>query len=117
MAFVFMGKGVRELQEGNLVSITAIPGAPHVDALGLYPTVETLLAQLVLLVLFVFAVVKTFWPKRSVALPTMPADPTATALVEAQLAELRAAQDVLADRIRALEGTLARETSESRHSD
>jgi len=116
MAFVFMGKGIRELQEGNLVSITIIPGAPHVDALGLYPTVESLLAQMVLLVLFVFAVVKTFWPKRSVALPTMSADPTATALVEAQLAEMRAAQDALQQRIKALEAAL-RETSSSRADD
>jgi high-affinity iron transporter len=117
MAFVFMGKGIRELQEGNLLSITLIPGAPHVDALGLYPTVETLLAQLVLLVLFVFAILKTFWPKRSVALPTMPSDPTATALVEAQLAEMRVAQDELRAKVKALEATLARETSDSRADD
>jgi high-affinity iron transporter len=114
MAFVFMGKGVRELQEGNAVSITIIPGAPHVEMLGLYPTVETLLAQLVLVVLFVIALVQTFWPKRAVALPTMPADPTATALVEAQLAEMRAAQDALRDRIKALEAAVSRETSSSR---
>jgi high-affinity iron transporter len=113
MAFVFMGKGMRELQEGNLVSITIIPGAPHVELLGLYPTVETLLAQLVLVVLFVFALVKTFWPKRSVALPTMPADPTATALVEAQLAEMRAAQDALRARIRELEAAVSREAREA----
>ncbi len=30
MAFVFMGKGIRELQEGNVMSITIIPGGPHV---------------------------------------------------------------------------------------
>ncbi|MGH7677710.1 MAG: hypothetical protein ACRENU_04530, partial [Gemmatimonadaceae bacterium] len=113
MAFVFMGKGIRELQEGNLVSITIIPGGPHVEVLGLYPTVETLLAQLVLLVLFVFALVKTFWPKRSVALPTMPADPTATALVEAQLAEMRAAQDELRKKVKELESAVSRETSNS----
>jgi high-affinity iron transporter len=117
MAFVFMGKGIRELQEGNLLSITLIPGAPHLDALGLYPTVETLLAQLVLLVLFVFAILKTFWPKRSVALPTMPSDPTATALVEAQLAEMRAAQDELRAKIKALEAALSRETSDLRTDD
>ena len=112
MAFVFMGTGIRELQEGNLVSITIIPGFPHVDVLGLYPTVETLLAQLVLLVLFVFALIKTFWPKRSVALPTVAADPTATALVEAQLSEMRAAQEALLARIRDLEAALAREARE-----
>jgi high-affinity iron transporter len=114
MAFVFMGKGMRELQEGNVVSITIIPGAPHVDLLGLYPTVETMLAQLVLVVLFVIALVQTFWPKRSVTLPTIPADPTATALVEAQLAEMRATQDVLVRKIESLEAALAREHSASR---
>ncbi len=114
MAFVFIGKGMRELQEGNAISITIIPGAPHVEVLGLYPTVETLLAQLVLLVLFVIALLQTFWPKRAVALPTMPSDSTATALVEAQLAQMRAEQDALRDRIRALEATLSRETTGSR---
>ena len=49
MAFVFMGKGVRELQEGNAMPITLIPGFPTVEALGLYPTWQTVLAQLVLL--------------------------------------------------------------------
>lgn len=117
MAFVFMGKGIRELQEGNLVSITIIPGAPHVDPLGLYPTVESLFAQLVLIVLFVFALVKTFWPKRSVTLPMIPSDPTATALVEAQLSELRVAQDQLKAKLASLEAALARETSDSRADD
>ena len=55
MAFVFMGKGIRELQEGNLMTLTVIPGFPHVEALGLFPSVETLLGQALLLVLFVFA--------------------------------------------------------------
>ena len=114
MAFVFMGKGMRELQEGNVLSITIIPGFPHVDLLGLYPTVETLLAQLVLVVLFLIALVKTFWPKRSVSLPTMAADPTAATLVEAQLAEMRAAQDALKKKIEDLEAALAREPSGSR---
>jgi high-affinity iron transporter len=103
MAFVFMGKGLRELQEGNALSITVIPGAPHVELIGLYPTLETMLGQLVLLVLFAFALVKTFWPKRSVALPTIPADPTATALVEAQLADMRSAIDAIGTRLTAIE--------------
>jgi high-affinity iron transporter len=72
MAFVFMGKGFRELQEGGLVSITVLPGWPHVDAMGIFPSVETLLAQALLLLLFAFALLKTFWPSRSVSLPTVP---------------------------------------------
>jgi high-affinity iron transporter len=105
MAFVFMGKGLRELQEGNALTITVIPGAPHVEILGLYPTLETMIGQLVLLVLFAFALIKTFWPKRAVALPTIPADPTATALVEAQLADIRTAIASLSSRLDSLESS------------
>jgi hypothetical protein len=72
MAFVFLGKGIRELQEGNIVPITVIPGFPNIEMMGIYATVETLLAQLVLIALFVFALVKTFWPRRAVTLPSAP---------------------------------------------
>ena len=62
MAFVFMGKGIRELQEGNIMPITVIPGGPHVDTMGIYPSVETLTAQGILIVLLLFATIKTFGP-------------------------------------------------------
>jgi high-affinity iron transporter len=62
MAFVFMGKGIRELQEANVVPITVIPGVPHIEAMGIYPSVETLAAQGILVVLLIFATLKTFWP-------------------------------------------------------
>jgi high-affinity iron transporter len=62
MAFVFMGKGVRELQEGNIMRITVIPGGPHVEAMGIYPSIETLTAQAILIALLVFAMIKTFRP-------------------------------------------------------
>jgi len=65
MAFVFAGTGIRELQEGNLVRITLVRGVPHIDAMGIYPSVETLLAQAVLVALFVFMIVKTFVPRRT----------------------------------------------------
>jgi high-affinity iron transporter len=96
MAFVFMGKGIRELQEGNAISMSVIPGFPHVEALGLYPTWETVLAQLVLLGLFFFALVKTFWPKRSVTLPTMP---EMLGALQAENAALRARLDVLEEAV------------------
>jgi high-affinity iron transporter len=60
MAFIFAGQGIAELQEGGLLSTTPVAWAPRVPALGLYPTVESLLAQGVLLVLLVVAVVWTF---------------------------------------------------------
>jgi high-affinity iron transporter len=94
MAFVFIGKGVNELQEGNAVSATFITHFPTVDWLGVYPTWETLIAQLVLLILFAFALLKTFWPKRSVALPTVvPVEPD-------RIAQLQARVEALEKRVR-----------------
>jgi high-affinity iron transporter len=60
IAFVFAGKGIAELQEGGLMPTTIIPGAPRVPALGIYPTVESLVAQGILLGFLVAAVVWTF---------------------------------------------------------
>ena len=107
MAFVFMGKGVRELQEGNAMPITLIPGLPHVEALGLYPTWQTVLAQVLLLALFVFALAKTFWPKRSVALPTVPADAKPATDIASELAALRQDNERLRARLAALEESVA----------
>ncbi|MFS2222299.1 FTR1 family protein [Pantoea sp. B65] len=50
MAFVFAGKGVLELVEGKLFQPTLIAGMPEISWLGIYPYVETLLPQAVLLV-------------------------------------------------------------------
>ena len=99
MAFVFMGKGIKEMQEGNALPASFIR-FPTVDWLGIYPTWETLLAQLALLILLAFALLKTFWPQRSVALPTV--EPVAPAVAASQL-------DVLAARVDALEKRIGRE--------
>ena len=109
MAFVFMGKGIRELQEGNVLPITVLPGFPHVDAIGLFPSVETLLAQLVLVAAFAFALAKTFWPKRSIALPTVTPEPTGAATVAQQIAELRETAARLQARVSMLEDRLVAE--------
>jgi high-affinity iron transporter len=60
MAFVFAGRGIRELQEGNVLSMTPLRHVPDIGWLGLFPTVETVAIQSVLLVLFAFALIKTF---------------------------------------------------------
>lgn len=103
MAFVFAGKGVRELQEGNVVPITILPAFPTVDAMGIYNTVETLLAQLVLLALFVFALVKTFWPSRAVALPSAPPAAVPVGDVTFRLARMQDTLDRLGERVATLE--------------
>jgi high-affinity iron transporter len=111
MAFVFMGTGIRELQEGNAIPISPIRGLPTVEALGFYPTWQTVLGQMVLLALFVFALAKTFWPKRSVALPTVaaPIVPPASeepARLAAQVDELRAESEELRRRLAEVEDAL-----------
>ncbi len=60
MAFVFAGQGVAELQEGGLLPATPLAWAPRVPALGIYPTLESLAAQGVLLILLLAALVWTF---------------------------------------------------------
>jgi high-affinity iron transporter len=107
MAFVFMGKGVRELQEGNALPLTAIPGFPHSEFFGIYPSWQGVLAQLALLLLFAFAVLKTFWPKRSVTLPTVM--PSAAVPSPDALAALRLENEELRRRLTALEEAIARE--------
>ncbi|MBI2525007.1 MAG: FTR1 family iron permease [Candidatus Rokubacteria bacterium] len=48
LAFVFAGRGIRELQESGLVGITPASGIPTWDFLGLYPTWESVGLQAVL---------------------------------------------------------------------
>ena len=62
MAFVFAGKGIAELQEGRVVGLTVIEGAPRIPVLGIYPTVESLVLQGLLLILAVLAVVWVMKP-------------------------------------------------------
>ena len=60
MAFVFAGKGVLELVEGKLFQPTLINGVPEISWLGIYPYVETLLPQAVL----VLAALVALWVMR-----------------------------------------------------
>ena len=57
LAFVFLGKGIYNLQEAGLFAPTPLPGVPDHEALrqlfGLYPLAETLLAQATFLTLLV----------------------------------------------------------------
>lgn len=45
LAFSFAGTGVLELQEAGWIAITPVIGVPRLTWLGVYPTLETLLAQ------------------------------------------------------------------------
>jgi high-affinity iron transporter len=126
MAFVFAGKGIAELQEGSLIGTTVLPWAPRIPALGIYPTLESLALQAVLLLLLAAGLVWTFViePRRlavtTVMVPEHPAQaaPVAPSLVQsveptteldilrsldrmdADLAELRAEVDRLRSLLR-----------------
>ena len=57
LAVTFVGGGIEELQEGGVVGITRFEGWPTVDLLGIFPTAETLGAQLFVLLLGVGMVI------------------------------------------------------------
>jgi high-affinity iron transporter len=66
MAFVFLGKGIRELQEGDAVGITVLQGMPSVPSMGIFPSMETLVPQAILVLLFAFMILRTFIPRTQV---------------------------------------------------
>ncbi|MCC7195039.1 MAG: cytochrome c/FTR1 family iron permease [Gemmatimonadaceae bacterium] len=127
MAFVFAGKGIKELQEGGVLGRTLLPSFPYVEALGIYPTAETVLVQAVLLALLLFALWRTFLRPASPGATTgggaQPvgsraggvAGPAGDAAmppeVAGRLAELNAKARRLQDRVESLEKEVERETS------
>jgi high-affinity iron transporter len=60
MAFVFAGKAVAELQEGSIIGTTLVSWAPRLPMLGIYPTVESLAAQALLVTLAAVALAWIF---------------------------------------------------------
>jgi high-affinity iron transporter len=123
MAIVFAGKGVHELQEAGVVGLTPVAWMPRVDLLGVYPSVETLLAQTVLVIPILYGLWVTLRASRrspggrparlAGELRALRAQAEA---VRAEMATLRAADrpraaaelgarlDALVERVRELEG-------------
>jgi len=52
VAFVFAGNGIKELQAAGWVSTTPLKFPPQAPLLGIYPTVETVAAQMLMLCAF-----------------------------------------------------------------
>lgn len=61
LAVVLIGKGSAALQEAGYLPITPWPGFPRSELLGLYPTQETIVAQLVMIALLVLGFI---WNQR-----------------------------------------------------
>ena len=64
LSFILLGKGIKELQEAGMVGVTPLEFLPRIDVLGLYPTLETVLPQGILLAAFIFAVIWLEYVKR-----------------------------------------------------
>jgi high-affinity iron transporter len=64
MAIVFIGQGVASLQEATIIPATFVDYAPTIPMLGIFPTVQSLGAQALLLLL---AAASIFAPRRSSA--------------------------------------------------
>jgi high-affinity iron transporter len=63
LAVTFAGNGVLELQEAGWLGITPVDGVARISWLGFYPTLESLSAQLLLLIPLPLAMV-WWWKKR-----------------------------------------------------
>lgn len=64
-AISFAGNGVVELQNGHVLSVTPLAGWPSLSWLGLYPTLEGVVAQSVLIVPLLGALVWWGWRSRT----------------------------------------------------
>jgi high-affinity iron transporter len=64
MAFMFMGKGLHELQMGGVLSLTGADFVPEIPWLGMYPTWETFIGQMIMVVAYAGALVYTFGIKQ-----------------------------------------------------
>jgi high-affinity iron transporter len=80
MAFVFAGTGIKELQEGALIPTTLVRGAPRSDFLGLYPTVESLAVQGLLVAGVIVAIAWTLVRRRAARLARAASGPAVPAL-------------------------------------
>ncbi|NUF27550.1 FTR1 family iron permease [Gilliamella sp. ESL0254] len=57
MAIAFAGGGVKELQEADIISVTPVDFVHSVEILGIYPTLETLIPQVIMVFIVAFAVI------------------------------------------------------------
>jgi high-affinity iron transporter len=126
MAVVFAGKGIAELQESGLIPLTPVAWAPRVSSMGIYPTVESLGLQGLLLLLAALALVWTFLiePRRLRVTPVLipdsapsgPEKPVRPASspreidmlrsidrIEADLAEVRSELDRMREQVKPVE--------------
>jgi len=64
LAVVLIGKGVAALQEAGLLDITPIAG-PSIDLLGIYPSLQTVMAQMIVALIVLISMVVNARPQKT----------------------------------------------------
>lgn len=67
LAFKILGVSIHSLQVSQVIPTNTISSFPFIEAIGLYPTIETLVPQAVLLLLIILA---AYWVKKSNSMRT-----------------------------------------------
>lgn len=57
LAFVFAGESIKELQEAGVIGVSSVSGVPVISFLGIYPTIQSLALQGILLMAALIGVV------------------------------------------------------------
>ncbi len=55
LCFILIGKGIHELQGAGVIGISFVDYIPRIETFGIYPTLETLIPQAVIVAAFIFA--------------------------------------------------------------
>jgi high-affinity iron transporter len=78
MAVVFVGQGVASFQESGVLSATFVSGVPTIPMLGIFPTIQTLVAQMILVTLALAALLRPTPRRTQMAQPPTQTATTAT---------------------------------------
>ena len=77
MAVIFAGQGIASFQEAGVMSATFVSGVPTIPMLGIFPTIQTLAAQMILLTVALAALLRPTLRRTNMAQP--PTHPATTA--------------------------------------
>lgn len=69
LSIVLVGKGIHSLQEIGWMSVTTTPFSLNINLIGLYPTLQTIIAQLIILAIIIIVWNYPKWKARRVYLP------------------------------------------------
>lgn len=66
LSVVLIGKGIAALQEAGMLNVTPV-SAPRIDLLGIYPSQQTLMAQMIVILLIALGFALNLWSQKRAA--------------------------------------------------